>query len=120
MENYGIENLKIAAVKLLNFYDGIHDRLKDGKFDLADIIATVADVPQLIFVFNNFEGIKQEIIDIDSDEATLLCDYIRENTDFGQEDEKLLNIIVAAIDLLGSTYARFMALLTEIKDEPEG
>lgn len=117
MENYGIENLKLAAVKLLNFYDGIHDRLKDGNFNLADIIATAADVPQLIFIFNNVESIKQEVIDLDSDETIALCDYIRENTDFGIEDEKLLNIIVAAIDLLGSTYAKFVALMAEIKGE---
>ena len=118
MENYGIENLKTASVKILNIVDSVNDNLKDGDFDFADIMALITQVPNMLFVVNHFDEIKQEVIDLSAEESAELCDYIREEVNFGEDDERLLDLIIASIDLIGTTYAKIIELVNIYKQSP--
>ncbi|MDD2324134.1 MAG: hypothetical protein PHQ69_11050 [Bacteroidales bacterium] len=115
MEKLGIEDVKTAAVKSINFATGVYDRVKDGKFDLGEIIATAADIPSLIFIFNNFSIIIDQISDMNSDEVTELCDYVRENVNIAGTNEQLTEVIVSGIFLIGGIYADTMQFIEAIK-----
>lgn len=124
-EKLGIENLKGAAIALINTGEKIDVALEDGKVSGMEAInISITSIPALYNVAKNGKQIKAEFNDLDDDErAELKADVAAEldlrNDYVEAKIEKGFNLGVALEEFLSVKKEDFEAEASEKTDDTE-
>lgn len=99
-----IDLLKRAVTEIVDTIQVVEKETKDG-LQFRDAIPIVLEAKDLWFIIPNFQEIKAELSDVDSDEFIELVNHVAEELELENEKaketiEKVAELLVAAYNLI--------------------
>lgn len=97
-ELYGINNLTILVIFVVNLIESLREKLKDGKINISEGIGLLFDLKTLPDIIRYRKEIAAQIKDLSTDEAKQLINTIE--SEFNMNNEKAVKIVHHSLNIL--------------------
>jgi hypothetical protein len=110
-ELYGINNLTVLVMFVVNLVESLNEKLKDGKLNLGEYIGLLFDLKTLPDIWKYRKEIRLQIKDLSTEEAKQLILSIE--NEFSVPNEKAVKIVHLSLYILND----LLSIVDVIKDK---